>query len=72
MSKKNWKKSCGSNLAFKQVIAVYIVQNETMVVPLQLFKRVNFFWDTRFIIHCLQRINCSQITNILKSGFPQL
>ena len=42
---KNRKNSCGSKLAFKQVkvIAVYIVQNETMVVFLELFKQAKFF-----------------------------
>ena len=39
---KNRKNLYGSKLAFKQVIAVYIVQNETMAVLLELFKRGKF------------------------------
>ena len=39
---KNQVKLCGSKLAFKQVIAVYIVQNETKAVFLELLKRGNF------------------------------
>ena len=41
------KKVCGSKLAFKEVIAVYVVQNETMVAFLELFERGNLFWDIR-------------------------
>ena len=38
-------------LAFKQEIAVYIAQNEAVVLVLvvELFKRGKFFWDTRFV-----------------------
>ena len=32
MSQKNWKKLRGSKLTFTLVIAVYVVQNETVVV----------------------------------------
>ena len=40
---KNWKKLCRSKLHFKQVIAVDIVSNETMVFLLGLFKQEKFF-----------------------------
>ena len=46
MSGKKWQKLCRSKLAFKQVIAVYIIQNKTMVVFLELFKEGKLFRDT--------------------------
>ena len=40
---KNRKKSYRSKLGFKQVIAVYIVENKTIVIFLELFKHGNCF-----------------------------
>ena len=42
MSKESGK-VCGYKVAFKQEIAIYIFQNETMAVFLALSKRGNFF-----------------------------
>ena len=47
MSQKIEKNYVDATWPFKQVIAFYIVQNETMVVFLELFKCGNFFWDAR-------------------------
>ena len=55
MSKKS-EKIYQSKLAFKQIIAVYIVQNGAMAVLLELFKRGNFVWDTRYANTVLSQI----------------
>ena len=39
----------GTTIASKQEIAVYVVQNEAMVLFVKLLKRGKFFWDTRYI-----------------------
>ena len=61
MSKKNWENLYGSKLALKHGIAVYIVQNETTIFSLELFKRGNFFLG-----HPLQ---CSQFVQSLSSDW---
>ena len=55
----------GSKLACKQDISVCILQNETMVISLELFKQGNLFWEGKSNTEI--KLSFEQTFNLVKS-----